>query len=297
LGRRPRPLRVAVFASGGGGNLRAVIRLAVHRPELVAVAAMVTDRPSCAAVGIADAARVPVIARDFDAECGRASDCHSESQRRDYAQRAEAFHDRIDAELLSLEGANGALDMIVLSYGRWIHGRLLNRFAGRMINQHPGDLTQLDNGGRRTLIGNDPVLAALLKGARRVRTSTFFVDAGRDSGPILCQGPAIATAGTTAERNGADRLEQTLKRESDWPSVVCAVTLIAVGAVSVDAGRRLEDGSSGIAIAGVPMPLGGFTLMDDLHHPDPRLRTVSEEVRASLECLHDGAPTEDLAQR
>lgn len=285
MSRRSQPLRVAVFASGTGGNLRAVMSLAAHRPDLVTVAAMVTDRPMCPAVSIADGTGIPVIARDFSAECGRASDCHSESQRLRYAQQAEAFHDRIDAQLLDLERASGALDLIVLSYSRWIHGRLLERFAGRMINQHPGDLAQLDGNGSRVLIGNDPVLAALKEGASRVRTSTFFVDAGKDSGPILCQGPALETAGIRSERGSADSLEQTMKRESDWPSVVCAVTLIAVNSVSIDAGRQMDDGGHGVAICGVPMPLEGLKLMEDLDHPDPRLRQVCEEVRESLECL------------
>jgi phosphoribosylglycinamide formyltransferase-1 len=274
-----------VFASGAGGNLRAVMGLAAHRPDLITVAAMVTDRPRCAAASIADGAGIPVIARDFRAECGRASDCRSESQRLHYTQQAEAFHDRIDAQLLDLERANGALDLIVLSYGRWIHGRLLQRFAGRMINQHPGDLAQLDEFGRRALIGNDPVLAALRGGARRVRTSTFFVDAGQDSGPILCQGPVVETAGIRRERGSADSLELTMKRESDWPSVICAVTLIALNSVSINFDRRMDDGSHGVAICGVPMALGGLKLMEELDRPDPRMRQVSEEVSESLNCL------------
>jgi phosphoribosylglycinamide formyltransferase 1 len=259
--------------------------LAAHRPDLVTVAAMVTDRPMCPAVSIADGAGIPVVARDFRAECGRASDCHSESQRLRYMQHAEAFHDRIDAQLLDLERESGALDLIVLSYSRWIHGRLLERFANRMINQHPGDLAQLDGNGTRALIGNDPVLYALKEGASRVRTSTFFVDAGKDSGPILCQGPALETAGIRAERGSADSFEKTMKRKSDWPSVVCAVSLIAVNSVSLDANRRMEDGSHGVTICGVPMSLGGLKLMEDLNHPDPRMRQVCEEVRESLECL------------
>jgi len=276
---------VAVFASGAGGNMGAVMRLASNRPDLVTMAAMVTDRPMCPAVSIAGGAGIPVIARDFRAECGRASDCRSEAQRLRYARRAEAFHDRVDAQLLDLERSSGALNLIVLSYGRWIQGRLLERFSGRMINQHPGDLARLDRDGGRALIGNDPVFAALKAGLDSVRTSTFFVDAGQDSGPILCQGPTLETAGIRAGRSGANRLEQAMKRQSDWPSVVCAVTLIAVSSVSIDAERLMEDGAHGISICGVPMPSGGLRLMDDLDHPDPRMRPACDEIRRSLECL------------
>jgi phosphoribosylglycinamide formyltransferase 1 len=288
-GGRGRPLRVAVFASGSGGNLRAVMRLAFWRPELVQVVVVVTDRPDCGAVSISERAKIPVISSDFRAECGRASDCRTQSEQLAYAQRAEAFHDRIDDRLAQFEHAAGPVDLVVLSYGRWIHGRLLERFAGRMINQHPGDLTLLDGERNRILVGNDPVLAALRLGIPRVRTSTFLVDAGEDAGPIVCQGPALGAAGIDAERSSADRLEQILKRESDWPSVICAVTLIAEGAVSVDQDRLLEDGSHGISVRGVPMSFGGLKLMVGLDHPDPRMRQISETVYESIDsCSKNG---------
>lgn len=277
-------LRVAVFASGAGGNLKAIMNLAAKRRRLVQVAAMVSDRPNCDAVSIATAAGLPVIARNFRSECGRASDCETPAQRSEYEQRAEAFHDRIDAELQEIERADGPLDLVVLSYGRWIHGRLLERFAGRMINQHPGDLTLLDDGGRRILIGNNPVLAALRHRLPSVRTSTFFVDAGQDSGPILCQGPPLEAKGIPPRQDAADSLENEMKRHSDWPSIICAITLIAERMVDIDQTRRMADGSRGVSIGGVPMSFGGLDLMSDLDHPDPRLVRVCSVVRESLAC-------------
>lgn len=291
FGRRRRPVRVAVFASGSGGNLQAVMRLASWRPELIAVAVVVTDRPGCRAVSISEEAGIPVISRDFQAECGRASDCRTPAERLTYARRAEAFHDRTDEQLAQFEQSEGPVDLVVLSYGRWIHGRLLDRFAGRMINQHPGDLTLLNGDGNRILVGNDPVLAALSHGSPRVRTSTFLVDAGEDAGPVICQGPVVVSTGIEAKRDTADLLEQTMKRESDWPSVICAVTLIAEGAVSVDRDRLLKDGSHGISVCGVPMGLGGLKLMEGLDHPDPMMQQICEMVRESVEsCAEEERP-------
>jgi phosphoribosylglycinamide formyltransferase 1 len=283
-------LRVAVFVSGSGGNLQAVMRLASWRPELIAVAAVVTDRPDCGAVSVSERAGIPVISRDFRAECGRASDCRTGTELLAYRQRAEAFHDGIDDRLARFELSDGPIDLVILSYGRWIRGRLLDRFAGRMINQHPGDLTLLDDERNRILVGNDPVLAALRLGVSRVRTSTFLVDAGEDAGPIVCQGPAIAAAGIGVKRDDADRLEQALKRASDWPSVICAATLIAEGSVAVDLDRRLEDGSHGISICGVPMSFGGLKLTEDLDRPDPRMQRICKTVRESVEtCSQESA--------
>lgn len=287
---RDRPLQIAVFVSGSGGNLRAVMRLASWRPDLASVSVVVTDRPDCGAVSIAEEAGIPVIAKDFRAECGRASDCRTLHERAIYRRRAEAFHDGIDDELICFERSSGAIDLVVLSYGRWIHGRLLDRFAGRMINQHPGDLTWLDTSGNRILVGNDPVLAALRLGALQVRTSTFFVDSGPDAGPIICQGPTVEAKETSATRRSADLLEQTMKRQSDWPSVVCAITLIAEGAIGVDQDRRMEDKSHGVSISGVPMAFGGLKLMTDLNDPDPKMKRICEGVLESvLKCAEQEA--------
>lgn len=258
------------------------MRLAGWRPELIDVAVVVTDRPGCGAVVIAEDAEIPVISRDFRAECGRAPDCQARIERLAYRRRAEDFHDRIDDQLATFEQSEGSIDLVVLSYRRWIHGRLLARFAGRMINQHPGDLTLLNGQGRRILVGNDPVLAALRLGVPRVRTSTFLVDAGEDSGPIICQGPNLGTAGLEAARDSADQLENRLKRKSDWPSIICAITLIAEGSLAVDYDRQLEDGSDGVSVYGVPMGLGGLKLMEDVDHPDPRMTGICETVLESV---------------
>lgn len=279
---RDRPLQIAVFVSGSGGNLRAAMRLASWRPDLASISVVVTDRPGCGAVSIAEEAGIPVIAKDFRAECGRASDSRTSLERTMYEQRAEAFHDRIDDQLVQFEERHGPVDLVVLSYGRWIHGRLLDRFAGRMINQHPGDLSLLDASGSRILVGNDPVLAALQLETARVRTSTFFVDSGQDAGPIICQGPTVETMGITATRSSANLLEQTMKRESDWPSVICAITLIAEGAISVDQDRRMEDESHGVSINGVPMDFGGLKLMADLEDPEPEMRQICATVSESI---------------
>lgn len=278
--RTASPLRVAVFVSGGGGNLAAALRLAAARPRLICVAVVVTDRPGCAAVGLATRAGVPVIAADFLADCGRASGCGTDGERIAYRRRAVSFHDRIDARLADFERDEGAIDLVVLSYARWIHGRLLARFAGRMVNQHPGDLTLLDGARRRLLVGNDPVRAALRSGLPTVRASTFFVDAGRDAGPIICQGPTLATD-AMPEPDAADQLEESLKRVSEWPSLICALVLIAAGAVAIERHRH-DDGSRGVSVQGLPTGFGGLRLMDGLADPEPITQGVFATVREAL---------------
>lgn len=206
---------------------------------------------------------MPVLAQDFARACGRASDAHDDAQRAAYALRARRFHDRLEHEIGRFERAEGELDLVVLSYGRWIHGRLLERFRDRMLNQHPGDLCALDGGGRRLLTGNDPVLAALRLGHRRIRTTTFLVDEGHDTGAIVCQGPWVPASGPRATRADADRLEQRQKRESDRASLVCALVAVALGALRRDPDRRALDGSSCFRLEDVALPFGGIDLDQD----------------------------------
>ena len=279
-----RPMRIAVFASGSGGNLAAAMILARYRPDLGRVVVVVSDRPGCRAVSVAACAGIPTISRDCRAECGRASECRNKEETLAYADRVERFHDRIDSELARFELVEGPIDLVVLSYGRLIRGRLLDRFTGRMINQHPGDLTTLDETGNRILVGNDPVLAALRLGAVQVRTSTFFVDGGEDTGPIISQGPALQATGIPPRRKSADCLERMMKRGSDWPSLVCALILIAEGAVSVDPVERMEDGSHRILVRGMPMELGGLKLMEGLDRPEKGVNQICDTVRSAIEC-------------
>lgn len=254
----PPPMRVAVLASGSGGNLGAVSRLAERRPDLIDLALVASDRPSCAAVTFARERGLPVIAREFRRACGRASDASTPAEQEAYAARARRFHDLMDDDIDRFERDHGRLDLIVLAYGRWIHGRLLQRWEGRMINQHPADLSILDARGRRALTGNNPVLAALRLGVEHVRTSTFLVDEGQDTGGIVCQGPPVSTAGFDATQRDADALELVQKRQSDWPSLICALVTIARGVIALDASRRGPDDSPCFRFLGSELPFGGL---------------------------------------
>lgn len=290
IGTGPRPMRVAVFASGGGGNLVAALDLASRRPDVVQVAVVVSDRPTAAAVGIARDRGLPVIARDFTEVCGRASAARTDAERAAYRERAERFHDGIDGELRRFEATAGPLELVVLAYARWIHGTLLERFAGRMVNQHPADLTFLGADGRRVLTGNDPVRAALARGHDAVRTSTFLVDEGEDTGGVLAQGPWVPTGRREASRAAADELEREQKRLSDWPALACALCAIAGGALAAD-GRIGPDGSLLFSLAGRPLAFGGVDVQALVEGTSPGSTERQERLSAWQDALVPRAAT------
>jgi folate-dependent phosphoribosylglycinamide formyltransferase PurN len=256
----PRPLRVGAMVTGTGGNLEAMIRMARRRPDLLELGVVLAGSPSCRALMIAEEARITTIVQDFEAECGRWSQARTMRDRQAYRAGAEAFHNRLSEKLADFELRSGPIDLLALAYGYWVHGELLERFDGRMINQHPGDLTQLAQDDSRRFVGNDPVLSALRAGSADVRASTFVVNASEDAGAIVCQGPRVPTEGYRATRADATRLESIQKERSEWPSLVCALTLFAHGDVHIDKERPLRDGSPTVAIRGRRMPFGGLRL-------------------------------------
>ncbi len=194
-----RPMNVIVFASGGGGNLKAVIDLSIKRPSLVKVGLVVTDRLRIPAIDIAKSYGIPVFAYDFEKICGVWAQCKKSKQKaKQYSQCAVSFHNNILKEIKKLERKQKDIfDIVVLSYHRWVFGDLLNHFKNRIINQHAADLTVIKEGVKkeRKYIGINPVLYALEAGERKTRTSTFLVQNGYDNGEVLCQGPWVKYTG------------------------------------------------------------------------------------------------------
>ncbi|GIH72578.1 formyltransferase family protein [Sphaerimonospora thailandensis] len=97
------------------------------------------------------------------------------------------------------------MDLVVLAYHRWIEGDLLTRYAGTMINQHPADLSDLDDSGARRFTGKDPVRSAMAAGRTTTRTSCFAVDETRDGGAVLAMGPQVPVQGRQAAGEPAPR--------------------------------------------------------------------------------------------
>jgi phosphoribosylglycinamide formyltransferase-1 len=256
------PLHVVVFVSGGGGNLAAVLEVAAAHPHLVQAGLVVADRLGTRAVEIARAAGVPTVEADFEAACGRWSDSAADPGRAArYRRAAEEFHDGILDQISAEERRRGhRIGLVILSYRRWIHGRLLRRFEGHMINQHAGDLATLDEFGRRRYRGIDPVRLALDASERRTRTSTIMVRAGHDAGEILCQGPWVPFDGEEITNATATAHEQRQKRESDWPSLRFALYEIACGHYAISPSIRHPDGCCTVLHRGVALPYCGIDL-------------------------------------
>lgn len=167
-------MRIAVFASGGGSNLQALIdRFNGERDVGARVALVVSDR-DCSALERADRAgieRVLVPARGVDPE-------------------QIAF-----ATLAALDSA--AIDVIALAgYLRLVPASVVERYRGRIVNIHPALLPAFGGPGMYGILVHRAVLRA---GVRTTGATVHFVDERYDEGRPIAQWPVPVLPNDTPE--------------------------------------------------------------------------------------------------
>lgn len=272
LGERATPLRVMVLVSATGANLETALRFCRGHPELAEIALVASDRTDAPALGIARSAGVCAWGGNFEQVCGRRVDCRTSKDLAEYRERAIDYHDQLCARVEDFEADRGEIDLVILAYHRWIHGRLLEKFTERIVNQHPGDLALLDENKQRLLVGLDPVGEALRLGLTATCTSTFLVDQSHDGGPILARGPYVRYDGEkppTKSEIAAHELKQ--KRTSDAPVLTWVLRALAERRLSLVRDTHNEDRSTAVALDGQVMPLGGYPVRATDATPAPDL--------------------------
>jgi formyltetrahydrofolate-dependent phosphoribosylglycinamide formyltransferase len=197
--------RVAVFASGGGSNLGALLahgeRLGASRSSDVVL--VLSGRETAGALGRARDRGVPttVVPSGDAGSMNAALDEHR-------------------------------VDLIVLAgYLSLVPDAVTSRFAGRMLNVHPALLPAFGGHG---LYGQRVHRAVLDAGVSLSGATVHFVDAHYDRGPIVAQWPVPVCAGDTPETLAARvlRVEHLLLPR--------AVEAVARGTVILGADGRVR---------------------------------------------------------
>lgn len=166
-------VRVAVFASGGGSNLQALIDHFADRP-VARIALVITDRDD---TGAEQRARSAGIAAHVIPVRGRPS--------------AAVAADTVDA----LEGAG--TDLVALAgYLRLLPGDVVRRMGFRILNIHPALLPSF---GGKGMYGRNVHRAVLESGCRITGPTVHFVNERYDQGRILAQWPVPVLDGDTPE--------------------------------------------------------------------------------------------------
>ncbi len=174
-GATTRPVRVAVFASGGGTNLQALLdHLRGPAAEVARVMMVVSDREEAGALD--RARRAGVEARVVPVR-----------------DRPEPDVTRETLEVLR----TAAIDMIALAgYLRLVPAEVVRAFRDRILNIHPALLPAF---GGKGMYGRRVHQAVIAAGCRVSGATVHLVDEHYDRGPIVFQWPVPVLAGDSPE--------------------------------------------------------------------------------------------------
>ncbi len=172
--------KTAVFISGRGSNLAALIRATRNPQANFSIALVFSDTPE--APGLQKARRAGLACLSL--------------QRADFSGRGP-FEKAVLEELT----ARGVELICLAGYMRLLGPTLLEAFSGRIINIHPSLLPAFP--------GLNAQAQALNHGVKFSGCTVHFVDAGVDSGPIILQS-AVAVRDEDDEASLAARI---LRRE------------------------------------------------------------------------------------
>jgi len=167
------PLKLGFLASGNGSSARAIVA-AIRTCDLAAEARLIVSNNRSAA------------ALTFAAEAGVPALCIA----------TQADPDAADARLADEMTAHG-VELIVLSgYLRQLGPRTLARYAGRVLNIHPGPLPAFGGHGMYGRRVHEAVIAA---GVAESGICIHLVDEEYDRGPVIARRSAPVERGETAE--------------------------------------------------------------------------------------------------
>lgn len=163
--------RIAVFASGGGSNLGALLEY---------LESLGDARSADVALVISDRAGAHALER---------------ARQRDIATLALADHS--DGRSICDALSEARIDLVVLAgYLKLLPAEVVAAWSRRIVNVHPGPLPRFGGHGMYGRRVHEAVLAA---GESRTAVSVHFVDEEFDRGPVIAQWPVEIAPGDTAE--------------------------------------------------------------------------------------------------
>jgi phosphoribosylglycinamide formyltransferase-1 len=169
----PQRLKLGFLASGNGSSARAIAG-AIRAGDLDAEARLlISNNRSAAALAFAAEAGVPALAIATQADPQAA-----------------------DARLADEMAAHGVEIIVLSGYLRQLGPRTLARYAGKVLNIHPGPLPAFGGHGMYGRRVHEAVIAA---GVAESGVCIHLVDEEYDRGPVIARRSVPVTAGDTAE--------------------------------------------------------------------------------------------------
>lgn len=181
-------LKVAVFVSGGGTNLQALIDWERSHSECpYRIVAVVSDTKSAFALERARSAGIPAEICSPFAVMG---------EERARAATREEKREAVSDAAMAAARRHGASAIVLAGWLTVLSGRIVEEFSGRIVNLHPALLPKFGGVGMWGHHVHEAVLAA---GESESGCTVHLVDAGCDTGRILVQRRVPVLAGDTPE--------------------------------------------------------------------------------------------------
>jgi phosphoribosylglycinamide formyltransferase-1 len=162
MGQSSNPIRIAVFFSGSGTGMNALLNHQKKDDCQHTTVLCVTDKENAGGIEYARQHNVPFVIETVD------SNLPKEDRRLEHEQRIEEHINKFDIELIVLSG-----------YMRLLSSEFVERHFPRIINIHPSLLPAFP--------GQDAHSDVLKSGVRVSGCTVHVVDTGMDTGPILAQ--------------------------------------------------------------------------------------------------------------
>lgn len=199
-------MRIAVFVSGGGTNLQAIIdQIKERKLRNVEIRRVIASKEGTTAQQRAQNAGIPV----------------SVIARKNYASLSD-----YDSALIG-ELESDAIELIVLAgFLSFLGPEFLQKYKDRIINIHPALIPSFCGTG---MYGLRPHIAAIEKGVKITGATVHFVDGEYDAGPIILQKAVAVYDDDTPES-----LQQRVMKEAEQVILPQAIQLLA------DSGIRTE---------------------------------------------------------
>ena len=201
--------RIAVFVSGGGTNLQALLDAQRDGKIPHGGIALVISSQACAyALERAEKANVP------------AHTVPSSLIQHDFEAAIELLLEQYKIDVIVLAGF-----LSILSEN------FTKKWPRRILNIHPSLIPAFCGVGFYGLHVHEGVLA---RGAKVTGATVHFVDSGMDTGPIILQKAVEVQQGDTPKS-----LQQRVMEEAEWKILPQAIDLIAQGRVTVVDGKTI----------------------------------------------------------
>ncbi|MBP5262570.1 MAG: phosphoribosylglycinamide formyltransferase [Clostridiales bacterium] len=199
-------MKIAVFVSGGGTNLQAIIdNIKSGYLSGVEITLVVASNKNAYALTRASENNIPSCVMSV----------------KDYASREEW-----DTAVLDKVKESGAELIVLAGYLSLLGTQVVKAYSNRIINIHPALIPAFCGAG---MYGIKPHKAVLARGVKVSGATVHFVNENYDEGPIILQKAVDVLPDDTPES-----LQKRIMKECEQVILPRAIRLIADGRVTID---------------------------------------------------------------